>query len=296
MDSCVGPSRGVPRRGREPRHRPLPDFGAPPVTEVALAVAFKPLAGLGVIEIARVWETKFKTRFPKVQQQRPVDVQLEQVDGSPPIPTLSFQLLETPPLPRLWFLNESSTELVQIQHDWFARNWRRLPNESSPSATYPRYHALRAEFERDLTAFTAFIQSHDLGPVAFVQCELSYINHVAGLPDEVPIRLPDVLSLVARPTDESGLTPENASFGMRYLVTDQTRPIGRVHVNAEEAIRVTDRAPLVALTLTARGAPLVEGLPGVLAFLDVAHDRLVRLFDRITRPAMHQIWRKTSGD
>jgi hypothetical protein len=44
------------------------------------------------------------------------------------------------------------------------------------------------------------------------------------------------------------------------------------------------------LTLTARGRPGSDGIPGVLQFLDVGREWIVRGFTSITTATMHKIW------
>jgi hypothetical protein len=76
----------------------------------------------------------------------------------------------------------------------------------------------------------------------------------------------------------------------------QEEPVGRLHIAAEPAFRRSDSSPIVVLTLTARGRPLGVGLDGVLAFLDLGHEWIVRAFDSVTTSKMHRIWgRKVNG-
>lgn len=42
--------------------------------------------------------------------------------------------------------------------------------------------------------------------------------------------------------------------------------------------------------MTARGRPTAESVEGVLAFLDLGHERAVRSFVDLTTDAMHELW------
>ncbi len=63
----------------------------------------------------------------------------------------------------------------------------------------------------------------------------------------------------------------------------------------QPAWRKADRAPLLILNLTARGAPLGEGIEGAFAFFDLARRWIVHAFAELTTAEMHQVWGRTDG-
>ncbi|MGA3029623.1 MAG: TIGR04255 family protein [Candidatus Limnocylindrales bacterium] len=271
---------------------PLPDYESPPVVEVVLAVGFRPLPGLRLIQLAQLWESEFRSSFPTVEEQPPVAVQMERLDDQREGPSLRFDLMQTPPLPRLWLLSETGTQLVQVQNDWFARNWRKM----APVADYPRYPNLKEPFSVDFGKLAEFLRRNDLGEILPTQCELTYINHIPVMPGQAE-QLADILSIVATPKP-GGFLPiaESIRVASQYVVRLQEEPVGRLHIAAEPAFRRSDSSPIVVLTLTARGRPLGVGLDGVLAFLDLGHEWIVRAFDSVTTSKMHRIWgRKVNG-
>ena len=103
----------------------LPDFGDPPVVEVVLSAGFQPLPRLRLVEIFKFWSTRIKQELPGVEEQGRYDMPLEQLGGGIQLPSVSWQVLPAPPMPRLWFLKAEGSHLLQIQNDWLARNWRR---------------------------------------------------------------------------------------------------------------------------------------------------------------------------
>jgi len=85
---------------------------------------------------------------------------------------------------------------------------------------------------------------------------------------------------------------EDAKVRLRFLIPDQAgKPIGRLHITIDPGYRRSDNHPLFIINLTARGAPGGEGIDGVMKFLDLGREWVVRGFTSITTPKMHHIWR-----
>src|SRR3712207_1748974 len=107
----------------KPDRADLPEFEKPPVVEVALSIKFKTLS-LTSAHIGLLWE-RFRSDFPRVEDQPPIDLPLETERERVPA-QLSGQLkLLSLPRMRSWFVSSSGTQLIQVQHDFFAHNWRR---------------------------------------------------------------------------------------------------------------------------------------------------------------------------
>ena len=110
--------------------RNLPDFANPPLAEVALSVQFEPLEQLRTAQIGLLWG-EFRQRFPVTEEHAPLDSVIERFGVSrTSVLEPRLQMLETPPVPRVWFLNEAGTELIQVQQERFIHNWRRLNRRS----------------------------------------------------------------------------------------------------------------------------------------------------------------------
>ena len=276
-----------------PTDRPLPDFSDPPVAEVVLSVSFEPVAGLRVVQLGDLWKTRFADRFPRVEEQPPWEAPIERFGQFAGGPTISFQALQVPPLPRLWFVDERGTELVQAQSNWFARNWRKTDEDPD----YPRYPKLRAPFRKDLKSFVDFVSQNKLGEWVPNQCEVTYVNHV----DVGEVRgnhgeLYGVLALAAKPKDPFLPTPEAMTVSSQYVLTDTSGgPVGRLYVHAQPGFRRGDGAPLVILTITARGRPSGPSINDVTKFLDRARESVVRGFAAVTTKAMHKVWGRTDA-
>ncbi len=269
--------------------RNLPDFENPPVSEVALGVQFEPLERLRTPQVGLFW-TEIRQRFPKIEEHAPMEPVIERFGtlrgGTPQV---RLQMLESPPAPRVWFLNEAGTELIQVQPDRFIHNWRKVGAGDS----YPRYEHVRDTFRSELQTFQAILSREQVGNIAPNQCEVTYVNNiVSGAGWESHGELGNVLT-VFRTTysDDKLADPEDARLALRYVIRDDRgEPIGRLHVSAQPVFRRTDGVPMIGLTLTARARPAGQQLDDVIRCLDIGRDKIVRAFASVTTAPMHKIW------
>lgn len=273
--------------------KPLPEFGSPPVVEVALSVQFDSITKLNTPQIGLLWQ-EFRNRFPRTEEHAQLETAIERFGVLPsPRGVPRFQLLPSPPAPRCWFLNELGTELVQVQHDRFVHNWRKTEHND----TYPRYEHVKETFSSELHRFSEALLREGLGELRPNQCEVTYVNHiVSGEAWNSHGQLAEVITLFAlHYADEFQPQPEDCRLSARYVIPDRVgNPVGRLHVAVEPVYRSSDDAPMFALTLTARGRPLSDGLGGALEFLDLGREWIVRTFASITTPQMHAVWRRKS--
>lgn len=257
----------------------LPDFDRPPVVEVVFAAAFEPLPA-SVIDLSAFALERFGEEFPIRQEQPPVQMTRESFDSLIPQLGPSLALLAGHPPIRLWLQSSDQTRLVQLQRDYLAVNWQKAGGERP----YPRYEAIESFFldTWDKTTDFAGARSASLNPV---QCELTYINQVE--PGELLSRhgqLSRVLRVVADPV-EFLPEPEAGQVALRFRIHHDDRDVGRLYVNGVSALRPSDMAPVIQLTMTARGAPLAPGRGGMIGFFRLAHEWIVRGFAAVTTDA-----------
>jgi len=268
----------------------LPNFANPPVIEVALSVQFNPLTELQAPQLGLLWN-EFRPRFSKAEQHPPLGSVVEKFGVREPR-KVSVQFERGIPVPRCWFLNETGTELIQVQQDRFIHNWRKVGEED----TYPRYERIRETFEKELGTFRQFLAREGLGDLVPNQCEVTYVNHiVSGQGWEKHGEAGEVVMVWSSHYSDTFLSdPEDIRFAVRYVIPDEAgNPIGRLHISIEPAYRVKDDKPIFVLELTARGRPAGEGLEGALGFLDIGREWVVRGFTSITSPSMHKIWERS---
>jgi uncharacterized protein (TIGR04255 family) len=257
------------------------DFDAPPVAEVSLAVEF----GAQVLDTAQIlgnfWGP-IRADYPKIQQQQPLPP-MEQ-DFEVPTPTrMVFNFAG--PDSRYWFVSLEGTEVIQVQSNRLAYNWRKLP----PSEEYPRYGYVRERFERALTGLLGIAEERAVP----TWCEISYVNPI--FTTRVGEPRPDLSSILRRvaPVAFSSLPqiPINTALAERYLIKrDDGEPYAWFHVDAQAHV---DEAQALGyqLQLLMGGKPLTTDAAGVLAFLDDGRERIVKTFQDLTTPEMHEMWK-----
>jgi uncharacterized protein (TIGR04255 family) len=262
----------------------LPEYGKPPIEEVAIGVQFEPIAKFHAVHIGRFW-TKVRDQYPNVEEQPPLQPEMEKEKPTPQVPAIMFRPVM--PIPRSWFLNASGNEFIQVQPDRFLRNWRKLKADEH----YPRYDCLMAKFKAELQTFKAFLNEDSLDGLPKInQCELCYVNHLEpGAGWKGFSELARLFTLVRE--QEQGFLPEPELFSWqsRYKLADN---MGRLHIEAQPVFRSRDFKLIISLTLKARGAPRSSSEEDVFSWFDVAHEWIVRGFDQVTAPGMHAIWEK----
>ena len=274
--------QSVPTPSRDPD---LPDYDRPPVGETALSVQFDKLTKMKSMHLG-LFGRKMQDLFPTTEERLPIPPAIEQFSEIQPHDVhIRFEAVETFALPRLLLLSSTGTEMIQIQNDRFTTNWWKTKEQDK----YPHYDPrIKPAFERDFQKFQAFLAEEQLGPLKVNQCEVTYVNHIIGgsgwekLGEFGEIfafwnELPDPLS-----------HPEDLVFHIRFPIRDENnRLIGRLHVNAQPALRTTDRALMYVVNLTARGQ-LGTGFE----FFDVGRKWIVKAFDALTTQNMHAVWEK----
>ena len=274
---------------------PLPDFADPPVVEVALAVQFEPLAALRTPQLGLLWES-FRDRFPKIEEHAPLDPMMERFGTlGTPKPSVHFQMVRKPPIPRCWFLAEDGAELIQVQQDRFAFNWR----ETGQQNEYARYEHIRARFIEELSEFQEFVTRERLGDLQPNQGELTYVNHLVSGPGwERHGELGKILTFF-EPEYTDPFLPEleEARVSGAYVIPGSDgEPLGRLRFSVDPAYRRSDGKPIIVLNLVARGKSDGEGTDGIMKFLDTGHEWIVRGFAAITTVEMQKIWGRCDDD
>jgi uncharacterized protein (TIGR04255 family) len=250
----------------------LPNFGRPPVVEVAMSFGFAIIPGLQFAAMADL-RAQWIDIYPRAEEQ-PF---LEPIAG--PQPTITFEI--GPPPRRLWLMGEGGDRVIQIQRDRLIANWRAVPNDDKP---YPRYQTLRAEFLERWTEFSQFVADKvSGGPVDAQFAEVTYVNAVQTGGDPT-LTIGDVLQIV-EPVQltEAGLTTNSHSANW-------------------QSADLRDRLSLVAnVDPTAPGAPIVLQITAntrvdqerePISALDRSHDLVVGTFGVITTEAMQKRWER----
>jgi uncharacterized protein (TIGR04255 family) len=257
----------------------LPEFDEPPVVEHVLDVQFKSipdLHGLKLAPLRTIWRD-----LPQLKEQPPLPPVIEGTEGSPRI-----QLLTEPPAPRYWFLNEDGSELVQLQSNRLAVNWR-----SVRGTRYPRYPVMRERFERRLNQLVQFLTDEGLPDLEIIQAEISYVNAV-DVDADLQGRPGHLLRGWAGLPDHHLGEPTEARLNLSFNIPELGQPPVRLYVAINPARREADGAALLFLNLTIRGNPGSTNVDGALVFIDGGREHIVRSFDELTTKVLHDRWGK----
>jgi uncharacterized protein (TIGR04255 family) len=275
------------------RPEDLPDFRKPPLAETVLSLQFESIAGLTTAHIGLLWQ-RFRDRFPLIEEQPPLSPILEKF-GPPSPAQVEVTVEEKPPVPRLWFLNQDKTELIQVQADRFIHNWRKMQGIEP----YPRFEPIRDKFRNEVATLVQFLEDEGMGTPVVNQCEVTYVNHIE--PSGVWERhgqMERVLANWSAGPEEHRFLPEAEDGGvrLRFVMHDEAgKPVGRLHVISQSAWKKTDNTPIMVLNLTARGEPIGEGIEGAFRFFEVGRRWIVKGFADLTTTPMHRVWERIDG-
>jgi uncharacterized protein (TIGR04255 family) len=291
-------SRARPYSGRVAASPPdIVSFGSPPVAEVVTSIRFAPISIDIYLSLGLLRDESWIDEFPKLERQARYEMPTEVFGGHRP-PTFEFGLQAIPSLPRLWFVSDDGAELLQVQDNWFAANWRRrfAPGINGEGVDYDRWKARREAFARHWTTLAEWIISHG-GSAAPDQYEVTYINHI------VPIMgvwsshsdISGVLPAVQAPSSP-GTLPEQVIWNSRSLVPPADgMPEARLHISATPAFAPpgkatpeTEPVPVIVLELTVRGEPPKSG--DLMSVLDRGRKVIVEAFLAVTSDKARQAW------
>ena len=244
------------------------------LVEVALSVGFEEFHRLLRYELDDLHATKYAEQFPNDEEKAPQKPFIEEDDGG------LAALPSAAPITniRRWFSNDDRSGLVQVQRNWFARNWRVAVQDSGTGTVspYPGFTALRADFSESLGHFTDFVQDTDLGEFNPLQCEISYrLQLQAGGLWEDPGDLGRVARIFSRRPGRYLPDLEAMRIITQYAIPDGNgEQVGRLYGRLETASSGNDTHFLI-LTMFARGRPLGDRIDGTLAFQDTGHRWIV---------------------
>ena len=264
----------------------LPNFENPPVVETVLSVSFRKMPALNTAMLVKFWNECLSSDLPEIEEHPPYKPPIEFFDPSRRAYIADFELSGSFPSPR--FFCFSGNDLVQLQIDWFAYNWRKTPENPE----YSRYEKGREKFKSYLREFQSFLkQSLEATNLEPTQCEVTYVNHIELTPDDPEAGLfGRVLQDINPATGKFLPAPEAARYGVSYIIDEGSGPLGRLHVTAEPVTVGDELKTVLFLNLTARGKPLSTGLDGVVDFLDIGRQWIVKGFVDITTPLQHKRW------
>ena len=255
---------------------PLPSFGNPPIDEVSCSLQFGAALRLRLIDLASLAE-QFTDRYPTIEDHPPLA----------PIPRgdvqFTFQVGTEFDLPRLLFIDPTSTHLVQLQRDRIGVNWRR----AGTGAAYPRYdQSVRPALIEACERLRAGLA--DLG-LEFPEIEAIEVTYVNPIPVDETV---DVSSILSCWSGSFGPELAQSPLGVGIQLSFEMANLdGRLFVEVGTATRNDDGSSVLLVNLVVR-ASVTGSLESALVGVDAARVAIVNTFASLTTTQMHEKWER----
>jgi uncharacterized protein (TIGR04255 family) len=255
----------------------LPLFERPPVTEVAMAIEFAPIAAMDFFKLSRLqaeWEDDYPT--------------IAEMPGAPPTqlmqdaPTVTFALGGN--LRRIWATSIDGTQLLQSQNDRLILNWRKVDENTE----YPGFFdSLRDEFTLRWGALNRYLAKAGLPAPIPVLAEYNYVNAVALNAEDT---LEDVVTVVRTPRDELPGQDRFTQFAIVREVTEsETDPYTtQISISGQPQMTASGERQLF-FTVVAK-ALVGTKTEDPLKALDAAHALASHSFARIVTEKKQAEW------
>jgi uncharacterized protein (TIGR04255 family) len=263
----------------------LPEYENPPVNEVVCGIHFASIDTLLVPHFGIFWE-RFKPEYPTCQQAAPLVSLIETFTGKPGLP--QAELVDVPPLPRVWFVQKDGNGLIQLQRDRLLHNWRKLKKDDQ----YPRYNSVFAMFSQRLETFRAFLHDEKLGHIDPLQYEMTYMNHIfQGEGWDTTCDTGRVFPDFGWRQESRFLPcPEGVYWRTSFVLPDDA---GRLHVTIRNGESSETGQPLYLLDMTVRGIGPDRSPEAMKSWFDTAREWIVRGFTDLTSPRIQaDVWRR----
>ena len=110
------------------------DFEKPPINEVVIGKVYETRTDLTIPYFGRFWDL-VKDEFPTCEHAIPI------VDQ----PAANMLAALGSLLPRVWFIGQDATRLIQLQQDRFYYDWRQTPGQSE---NYVRFDSIYKQYRK----------------------------------------------------------------------------------------------------------------------------------------------------
>ncbi len=253
----------------------LPKFRKPPVIEVAISVFFRPLPLFKTAHYGRFWD--LNQEYIRTEDQQPV------VDSAAFGPE-SFPLVLQP---RVLFLTESDSDLLQIQPNFFAHNWRR----GETTTAYPGFEAIKRRFLEKWQLFRKFVTDGKLGEVHVTRYEIAYINHFNEQTGAFPLAIEKyspVIKLRQGKPEHYLPDPKSLSADIQYEIEKNQ---GSLRASFKQGVWGAEKKAVMQLDMVARGSGEPDG-SNLEQWLDTGHRWIVKGFADMTSEDAHKLWER----
>jgi uncharacterized protein (TIGR04255 family) len=230
------------------------------------------------------WQT-IREYFPIVEDIGPLPPPTDSADDS-----FKYEISDLPPMRRAWMVSSDSQYLIQVQEDRFIFNWK-FVNED---VKYPGYYIVVGKFECWLEKFMKFLKDEGVGPVKFIDFELTYVNHI--IVDEA-LSFKYYNALVDHKHNDRGRRylpdPLSIHWRTRYALPGS---VGRLDVTAFSGVHRTTKRKFLRLDMSAAGSPTGDPNEMMRSWFDLAHEWIVNGFCDVTDPELQQQWGRKADE
>lgn len=259
----------------------LLDFERPPVVETSIGFHFSPVPGWSQIHVGALWQ-EFRVQYPKTEYRPPLSFP---ADAQKLIQDISSDLGKIPI--RTFFIDDSSTRLVQIQNGFFFHNWRKTVE----TPEYQHYRGVCPTFRRDWQRFCRFLGSMAMPMPDVSRCEVTYFNHLVRGEDWTDVSEFGQMFPFWRLTEVDGplsLLEAAPALSLIYKQAD-----GAVQTVVSPGIRQTDGKEVMQLTITGFAKPSGSSEEELFTCLDGCHRNAARVFVKVVGEELQARWGRT---
>ena len=269
----------------------LPSFHRPPVVEVVVGAKISGAERYSLRSLGQFAAELGSEGLEAEEIQASYEAPVERFDDGVAAAAPSVDLLFRSGHPPIRYMLRSSAgdEMVQVQPDWIAVNWRK----TGPEDVYPRWPNRWSTFERRASLAEGCFAKDGL---QYDQVEVVYVNHIerSGVWEShgQANRVFSYLQAGDRFTDGFLSLQERTQVDLTFLMRagPADDPVGRLHVTTSLGWSKVGMHPIFVMTLAARGKPESPTIHGVRDFAHMAREWIVRAFADLTTPRMHEAW------
>jgi uncharacterized protein (TIGR04255 family) len=254
-------------------------FLRPPVNEVGLSVSFAEPTLYNPYDFRAVHDL-FRSDYPVAQKVDPTQGNDTEISvGLPPL------LLQN--VSRWWLISPDNANVLQIQENYFAVNWRRLVGIDTPP-TYPGFESLLADFERDLAKLLAISPSE---PPAVRSCELMYDDIIPGLVEDNTVKLSEMVTFW-KPGHQAAQMAGWQCAWLEPLQLSVAGETGNLQIQFLAAgFPQEDSPPRPIVRVIWKASTLAVPLERVPSFFREAHSHISRRFEELITSRLRDSWK-----
>jgi uncharacterized protein (TIGR04255 family) len=241
---------------------------------VSIGIQFEPLERLRIPHYGSLWE-RLRKDYPTIEHAAPI----VNKDNS-----YNLDSNTGLPLPRVWFINQTETRLIQIQANRINFNWRIRDSADS----YPRYPEIASNFFKNLDLLEKFLVDYDIGLIQPKLAELTYINIFE--PGKEWNSAKDTAKIFndfqwAKNENRFLPEPQDINWTTTFPLPENK---GKLSAKVNNAKRVSDDKTVLQLEMTASNNIDNYERKSIESWFELAHEWIVKGFVDLTKSEVQE--------